>query len=59
MAEKLPHHAFEQTVKVNLLGVWYCCQAAGRRMLEDGRGGSIINPDYSRNLKNKKPQSAY
>jgi NAD(P)-dependent dehydrogenase (short-subunit alcohol dehydrogenase family) len=50
MAEKLPHHAFEQTVKVNLLGVWYCCQAAGRRMLEDGRGGSIINITSSAGL---------
>ena len=41
--ERLPHQLFEHTVRVNLLGVWYGCQAAGRRMLADGQGGSIIN----------------
>ena len=34
---------FEQTVKVNLIGLWYCCKEAGIRMLGDGKGGSIIN----------------
>ena len=43
MPEKLPHDVFEQTVRTNLLGVWYCCRAAGARMLSDGKGGSIIN----------------
>ncbi len=41
--ENLSNELFEQTVKVNLLGVWYCCRAVGRRMLADGRGGTIIN----------------
>lgn len=41
--EKTPPDAFEETVRVNLLGTWYGCQAAGRRMLADGRGGSIVN----------------
>jgi NAD(P)-dependent dehydrogenase (short-subunit alcohol dehydrogenase family) len=41
--ERLPRSLFEHTVQVNLLGVWYGCQAAGARMLADGRGGSIIN----------------
>src|SRR6185437_9506993 len=41
--EKVPHEAFEQTMRVNLLGTWYCAQAAAQRMLTDGRGGSIIN----------------
>jgi NAD(P)-dependent dehydrogenase (short-subunit alcohol dehydrogenase family) len=41
--ENIPHEAFEQTVRVNLLGTWYCCREVGRRMLADGRGGSIIN----------------
>lgn len=41
--EKVPPAMFEQTIRVNLLGVWYCCQQAGSRMLADGRGGSIIN----------------
>ena len=30
-------------MRINLLGVWYCCRAAGARMLGDGKGGSIIN----------------
>lgn len=41
--EKLPNDLFEETVQVNLLGVWYCCREAGARMLADGKGGSIIN----------------
>lgn len=43
MPENVPHEAFEQTVRVNLLGVWYCCQEVGRRMLRQGKGGSIVN----------------
>ena len=43
MPEKLPHDLFEQTVQTNLVGLWYCCQEAGARMLADGKGGSIIN----------------
>jgi NAD(P)-dependent dehydrogenase (short-subunit alcohol dehydrogenase family) len=42
MAERLPHDLFEQTVRVNLLGVWYCCRDAGALMLEQG-SGAIIN----------------
>jgi NAD(P)-dependent dehydrogenase (short-subunit alcohol dehydrogenase family) len=41
--EKVPPAAFEQTVRVNLLGTWYGCQSAARRMLADGQGGSIVN----------------
>lgn len=41
--EKVPHQAFEETMRVNLFGLWYCTQSAARRMLVDGRGGSIIN----------------
>jgi NAD(P)-dependent dehydrogenase (short-subunit alcohol dehydrogenase family) len=40
--EKVPAAAFEQTVRVNVLGLWYCCQQVALRMLRDG-GGSIIN----------------
>ena len=43
MPEKVPNEAFEQTVRVNLLGVWYCCREVGQRMLADGKGGCIIN----------------
>jgi len=42
MAERLPHQLFEATVRVNLLGTWYCCREAGARMLAAG-SGSIIN----------------
>ena len=41
--EKVPPEMFEQTIRINLLGVWYCCQQAGIRMLGDGKGGSIVN----------------
>jgi NAD(P)-dependent dehydrogenase (short-subunit alcohol dehydrogenase family) len=41
--EKVPHEAFEATMRVNLFGTWYCAQSAATRMLADGRGGSIIN----------------
>ena len=41
--EHITDEMFEATVKVNLIGLWYCCRAAGRKMLEDGKGGSIIN----------------
>jgi gluconate 5-dehydrogenase len=42
MAERLPHALFEETVRVNLLGVWYCCRDGGAIMLEQG-SGAIIN----------------
>ena len=41
--ENITEAMFEQTVKVNLIGLWYCCKEAGIRMLGDGKGGSIIN----------------
>jgi len=41
--ENITDAMFEQTVKVNLIGLWYCCKEAGIRMLGDGKGGSIIN----------------
>jgi NAD(P)-dependent dehydrogenase (short-subunit alcohol dehydrogenase family) len=40
--EKVPAALFEQTIRVNVLGLWYCCQQAATHMLRDG-GGSIIN----------------
>lgn len=43
MPEKLTNDLFTQTVQTNLVGLWYCCQESGARMLADGRGGSIIN----------------
>jgi NAD(P)-dependent dehydrogenase (short-subunit alcohol dehydrogenase family) len=43
VAEKVPDELFEQTIQVNLTGVWYCCREVGARMLGDGKGGSIIS----------------
>lgn len=41
--EKIPHELFEQTMRVNVLGTWYCCRDVAARQLADGKGGSIIN----------------
>lgn len=41
--EKISDDLFEQTIQVNLLGLWSCCREVGARMLADGKGGSIIN----------------
>ncbi len=41
--EKLPHDLFEETIKINLLGTWYCCRDVGAHMLAGDKGGSIIN----------------
>jgi len=43
LPERIPYDVFEQNVRVNLLGTWYGCREAGRLMLADGQGGSIIN----------------
>lgn len=34
---------WDQVIAVNLSGAFYCTQAAARRMVEQGRGGRIIN----------------
>ncbi|MGW8181193.1 MAG: SDR family NAD(P)-dependent oxidoreductase, partial [bacterium] len=41
--EKLPDEMFEQIVRVNLNGLWYCCKQVGAHMLKRGKGGSIVN----------------
>ena len=46
--EKIPHELFEQTMRVNVLGTWYCCREVAARQLADGKGGSIINIARSR-----------
>jgi len=43
MPEKMDDAAFEHTVRVNLLGLWYCTKEVGATMLTDGKGGAIIN----------------
>ncbi|TNC26526.1 SDR family NAD(P)-dependent oxidoreductase [Amycolatopsis alkalitolerans] len=41
-SESLSGQEWQEVLRVNLDGTWFCCQAAGRRMLEQG-GGSIVN----------------
>lgn len=42
-AEKMSFQDWKRMIDVNLTGVFLCSQAAGRRMIEQGTGGSIIN----------------
>lgn len=42
-AEQYPEGGWEQTLRINLTGPFLCSRAAGRRMIQAGRGGSIIN----------------
>ena len=41
--ENFPEEVFREVVDVNLVGTFLCCQAVGKRMVEAGKGGSIIN----------------
>jgi NAD(P)-dependent dehydrogenase (short-subunit alcohol dehydrogenase family) len=41
--ENYPLTAWNQAVEVNLTGVFLCCQAAARQMVDQGGDGSIIN----------------
>jgi len=41
--ERIPYELFEQTMRVNVLGTWYCCRELAVRQLADGKGGSIVN----------------
>lgn len=38
-----PRELWDQILSINLSGAFFACQAAGRRMLERGRGGVIVN----------------
>ncbi len=42
-AEEMPLEKFDQVVRVNVRGTFLMSQAVGRRMIEHGRGGRIIN----------------
>lgn len=59
-AEDTPDDEWLQIVDVNLNGVFWCCRAAGRHMLERG-GGVIVNiASMSGQVVNKpQPQAAY
>jgi glucose 1-dehydrogenase len=40
---EMPLEVYERVIAVNLTGVWLCSQIAARRMVEQKRGGRIIN----------------
>jgi NAD(P)-dependent dehydrogenase (short-subunit alcohol dehydrogenase family) len=42
-AEELSANGWRTIVDLNLNGTFYCCSAVGRRMIERGAGGKIIN----------------
>ena len=42
-AEEMPLEKFDQVVRVNVRGTFLMSQAVGRRMIERGEGGRIIN----------------
>lgn len=54
-AEDVPVEEWRRVIDINLNGVFWCCQAAGRRMLAGG-GGSIINVSSINSLVANKPQ---
>ncbi len=41
--EEFPEEVFREVINVNLVGTFLACQAAGRRMVKAGKGGSVIN----------------
>ena len=43
MPERVPDELFTRTVQVNLMGTFWCCREVAKRMIADGRGGSIVN----------------
>ena len=42
LPERVTPALFEESLRVNLLGTWFTCQSAGRRMLAAGRGSIVI-----------------
>lgn len=55
----LEQEEFEQLMNVNLNGVFYGCQEAALKMLEQGEGGSIINMSSAGGLVGVPDGSAY
>lgn len=42
-AEKLTPNGFRAVVETDIFGTFYCCQSFGRRTIERGSGGAIVN----------------
>ncbi len=56
---KMDEQMFDIVIAVHLKGTWLCTQAAGRRMVEQGRGGRIINTTSIAGLQGNFGQSNY
>ena len=50
---------WDEIIDVNLKGVFLCSQAAGKRMIEQKRGGSIINLSSSTGLNTNVSRGSY
>lgn len=55
-AEEMPHEKFDHVMKVNVRGTFLMSQAVGKRMIEGGRGGTIINIASIAGLVGGKPE---
>lgn len=55
----LPDDHWEQTLAVNLTGVFLCGQAAAKRMIAQGTGGRIVNMSSTNGLVGEEEYSAY
>jgi NAD(P)-dependent dehydrogenase (short-subunit alcohol dehydrogenase family) len=42
-AEDLSVNGFRAVVETDIFGTFYCCQSLGRRLIQRGTGGSIVN----------------
>lgn len=42
-AHEMTEAEFDSVIDTNLKGAWHCAQAVGRRMIEHGHGGRIVN----------------
>lgn len=42
-AQQMTAEDYDFVVDTNLKGAWFCAQAVGRRMIERGQGGKIVN----------------
>lgn len=59
-SESLTDEDWRRVLSVNLDGVFYCCRAAGKRMLAQGSGSIINTGSMSGHISNRpQPQSAY
>lgn len=55
----LPDDHWEETIAVNLTGVFFCGQAAAKRMIAQGTGGRIVNMSSTNGLVGEEDFAAY